>query len=300
MSGRLLPIGTFVCHDDQEIWGQGIVTEHTRGYACVAFSDGTTRRFSLTTQDRLVKLDSADVPADAPIRLAVGRAGLAERRRISDGIEDLINRFNAHFPDGFDSAKYREAEDYKVDELRKACAALEAVPACISAEDWDGAVEAMGRATSATNLLHTFEKIRTRKVSHSQRRAVAESLGRLIAARGDEIGHAVEDLGVALQPDGANKWTVTTWLACASHPDDHGCPMVRPTPIHAAAAALKVDLQYKAQPNARTWEKAAEVYKLLGMQVEPRFGRLSMLQLYTLLWYGCGLADANISRHNSP
>jgi hypothetical protein len=303
-----LVVGSFVCHDDHEAWGQGIVIDTSKGYVTVFFESGDSPKFNATTRSRLVVLDVADVPADSPLRTPRGRAGLAERRRRSraeqaerlnlpGGLQAMVRHFLTHFPAGFDDPKYLREEQYKVDDLARAAALLAPVPSLVEAGDWSSAVEAFGRAVGLTNLVHTFEKVKARAISAGQREAVARAVAGVMASQPDDLGPAVEALGSALRPDGADKWTVVSWVACASHPTDPSCPMLKPRPIQAAAEALGFDLAYAAQPNARTWGRGRALYGQLAAQVEAAgLGSRSALELYTLIWYGSGLADENIAR----
>jgi hypothetical protein len=298
-----LTTGTFVCHDDHEVWGQGVVVDTSGGYVTVLFETGDAPKFNPTTRARLIPLDLADVPADSPLRSPSARAALRERakqskadaaelRSLPGGLQELIRVFRGHFPAGFEDPAYAAHEHYKTDDLAKAAALLAPVPGLVDAGAWDAAVDAFGRAVGLTNLVHTFEKIRARDIGPGQREAVARAVAGVMAAEGDALGHAIAELGATLQPAGAAKWTIVSWVACASHPADPGCPMIKPEPIKAAAKALGFSLDYAPKINARTWERSRALYSKLAAEVEAAgLGVRSTLELYTLLWYGCGRAD---------
>lgn len=303
-----LNVGSFVCHDDHEVWGQGVVLDTSKGYVTVLFESGDSPKFNATTRSRLIPLDATDVLEDSPLRTQRGRAALAERRQRSrseqvertnlpGGLQAMIGRFLAHFPGGFGDPVYLRQEHYKVEDLARAAGLLAPVPALVEVGDWPSAVDAFGRAVGLTNLVHTYEKVKARAISAGQREAVARALAAVMASRPDDLGPAVAELGEALRPDGANKWTVVSWVACASHLADPSCPMFKPRPIQAAAEALGFDLHYAAQPNARTWGRGRSLYSQLAEQVQlAGLGSRSALELYTLMWYGSGLADEHIAR----
>ncbi|MBL8614984.1 MAG: hypothetical protein JNM72_05170 [Deltaproteobacteria bacterium] len=305
-----LTTGTFVCHDDHEVWGQGVVIDTSGGYVTVLFETGDAPKFNATTRARLIPLDAAEVPADSPLRSPAARVALregakqakadaAELKALPGGLQDLIRVFLNHFPAGFEDPVYAAHEHYKIADLAKAEALLAPVPGLVEAGAWDAAVDAFGRAVGLTNLVHTFEKIRARDIGPGQREAVARAVAGVMAAEGDALGQAVAELGAALRPDGADKWTIVSWVACASHRGDPSCPMIKPMPMQAAAKALGFSLDYAPKLNARTWERSRALYGKLAAEVEAAgLGARSTLELYTLLWYGCGLADRTIDRAN--
>jgi hypothetical protein len=212
---------------------------------------------------------------------------------------DLVKRFLRHFPGGFDDPQYRDMEDYKREDLAEARLALDrsTIEQAVAREDWPTVMERVSQAVQRTNLVYTFENMRVRDLIRTPSSAVARAVASALVAKGETMGGAVAELADGLKPHGANKWTVVSWLACAASVEEH--PFIKPTAIQSAAQALSFDIEYRPHPGARTWGRVVELYDLLRTALrEQGLQPRDMLDISTLLWYGCGLAEENISRQS--
>jgi hypothetical protein len=292
-----LSVGTIVCHDDREDWGMGIILRVGR-YTTTYFRDVGEKKFNAATIAHLVPLTEGEVSADDLLHTVSGRRLMTSRRKLSSNLDNLLKTFQEFFPAGFSDPDYLEEEDYKNNELKQAREILnrEHVAIAVRDEDWDGLKSRLNRSIQETNLIFSFEKIKLRDLSTPHLPAIGQALKLVCDATSDaELSVAISALADALRPDGANKWTVVSWLANLL--SDREPPFVKPTPIQTAERALAFDIQYKSHPNASTWSRINEAYQLVqtglkerGLKPRDRF------DVYTFLWYGSGLAKRNIDR----
>jgi hypothetical protein len=292
-----LSVGTIVCHDDREDWGMGIILRVGR-YTTTYFRDAGEKKFNASTIAHLVPLTDGEVSSDDLLHTVSGRRLMTSRRKLTSNLDNLLDTFQEFFPAGFADPDYLKVEDYKNNELEQAREILnrEHVANAVRDEDWEGLKTRLNSSIQKTNLIFSFEKIKLRDLSDAQLPVIGHALTLICDATSDaELSEAISALADALRPDGANKWTVVSWLANLL--SDREPPFVKPTPIQAAEKALAFDIKYKPHPNASTWSRINEVYKLVqtGLKergLEPR----DRFDVYTFLWYGSGLAKRNADR----
>ncbi len=152
--------------------------------------------------------------ADEVWRRLHDRAGDGDARYF--GFDGARARFGKFFPEGFLSAYYENRErDYKVKAKVKLDAALPVEAALTNA----GVGEAALAAFAGTDLLSPFEKMRVRDTLRGPRAdAFVHAAARFTLEGGPA---ALAAMAAALEPDGANKWTVASYLPFLWRPEIH-------------------------------------------------------------------------------
>jgi hypothetical protein len=92
-----------------------------------------------------------------------------------------------------------------------------------------------------------------------------------------------------LQPHGAAKWPVCSLIPFLLRPEEW--PFVKPTAIERAEAATGIDVEYQAQPNARTYALVRELYEAVGALLKERgMDPRDCIDVQTFLFVGSGMA----------
>lgn len=132
------------------------------------------------------------------------------------GFDGARARFLQHFPNGFHSDHYVNAErQYKLVAKDR----LETTAPLDVAVNASGLGEAVLAAYNATNLLSPFEKMRVRDALRSPSAdAFIRAAARFTLGEGER---ALQEMDHALKPHDAAKWTVVTYLPFLWRPEEH-------------------------------------------------------------------------------
>jgi len=278
-----LTAGDRVIHPNQQEWGIGKVLSATPDNLDVFFVGAGRKRLSRS----FIQLEKAE--------------GAASKHRLLDNLIEAteittddyvtvpmaIDRFMANYPDGFEDAAFIKASRDANLRGHKFCAQLlsqEELSRLIDEGDFAGVCDRARHVESTTNLLTKSE----RKVLHDALELPAcqklFSLGLAELFYGQEsdearFKHFLRTLGIL----GLNKWQFATLFSFIRYPQQN--TFVKPTAIQKAAKALCWRINYKVDPNWKTYDAIQRLYSyvrtnLLEEGMMPR----DMIDLQAFIW----------------
>lgn len=279
-----LTTGDRVTHPNQQGWGLGKVLSATSDNLDVFFVGAGRKRLSRS----FIKLDKAE--------------GAASKHRLLDNLIETsqivgddfvtipmaIERFMAKYPNGFEDADFiktaREAS-MRGHKLGAQLLSQEELSRLIADGSFDAVCDRARHVETSTNLLTKSE----RKVLHEALELPAcqklFSLGLAELFYGTEseearFKHFLRTLGI-LQ---LNKWQFATLFSFIRHPQQSA--FIKPTAIQNAAKALCWRINYKPEPNWKTYDAVARLYSyvrtnLLEEGLMPR----DLIDVQAFIWF---------------
>jgi hypothetical protein len=247
-----LTTGDRVTHPNQTEWGLGKVLSATPDNLDVFFVGAGRKRLSRS----FIQLEKAE--------------GAASKHRLLDNLIETsamssddfvtlpmaIERFTANYPDGFEDAAFIKATREATMRGHKFCTQLlsqEELSRLIGEGCFDAICDRARHVESATNLLTKSE----RKALHEALELPAcqklFSLGLADLLYGTEteearFKHFLRTLGILH----LNKWPFATLFSFIRHPQQHA--YIKTTAIQNAARALSWRINYKPEPNWKTYD----------------------------------------------
>ena len=180
------------------------------------------------------------------------------------GFDGARARFLRFFPDGFQSDHYmRKERAYKAAAKARLDAALP-VEAAVSGEGLGAAALA---AFHATDLLSPFEKMRVDDVLKSGRADAFIHAAARFTLEGGKAALAAMD--AALEPDGADKWTVASYLPFLWRPDVHMFLKPDTTRDFAERVGHPFPLRYEASLHHPVYDSLLDLARVTMAELAP-------------------------------
>ena len=278
-----LSAGDRVTHPNQKEWGLGKVLSATPDNLDVFFVGAGRKRLSRS----FIQLEKAEGAATKHRLLD----NLIETSEItSDGFVTVpmaIERFMANYPDGFEDAKFiKSARDANM-HGHKFCAQLlsqEELSKLIAEGSFDAVCDRARHVESLANLLTKSERQALHEALELPACQKLFALGLadlLYGAESEEarFKHFLRTLGI-LQ---LNKWQFATLFSFIRHPQQFA--FIKPTAIQNSARALCWRINYKADPNWKTYDAVIRLYSyvrtnLLEEGLMPR----DLIDVQAFIW----------------
>lgn len=288
----------FVRHSVKSEWGLGVIAGEDSLNLDIIFESQKRLKVAKSFKG-LVEIEDGEVPSDHPLRNLGGwakaerdgkRAGA--KRELPKGFDQFVAEFLKVFPGGLRSKECDDEErNYKVEKstyARKELAADVLEPMLARGEYSEILVRV--RKSLKLNLVFPNELIKFGAIPAASHKEIAERLVRLITAS-DETPKALEELAAALKPHDAAKWTIVSLIPFLLDPERW--PFVKPTFLQRTEKALGIEVEYDAQPNARTYELVCDLYEqvkglLEGLGREDFVPR-DFIDVQTFLWVASGM-----------
>ncbi|HSG24162.1 MAG TPA: DUF3553 domain-containing protein [Azonexus sp.] len=278
-----LTAGDRVMHPNQKEWGIGKVLSATPDNLDVFFVGAGHKRLSRS----FIKLEKTEGAASKH-RLLDNLIGASEIS--SDDFVTIpmaIERFMATYPDGFETPSFIKATREANMRGHKFCAHLlsqEEISRLIEEGCFGAVCERAQHVESSTNLLTKSE----RKAFHDAlelpacQKLFAVALADLLYGTESEearFKHFLRTLGI-LQ---LNKWPFATAFSFIRHPQQHA--FIKPSAIQKGAKALCWRINYKPEPNWKTYDAVLRLYSyvrtnLLEEGMMPR----DLIDVQSFIW----------------
>jgi hypothetical protein len=278
-----LNAGDRVMHPNQKEWGLGKVLSATPDNLDVFFVGAGRKRLSRS----FIKLEKAE--------------GAASKHRLLDNLIETsamssddfvtppmaIERFMANYPDGFEDPAFIKATREANMRGHKFCAQLlsqEELSRLIEEGSFNAVCDRARHVESTTNLLTKSE----RKVFHEAlelpacQKLFSLALADLLYGTETEearFKHFLRTLGILH----LNKWPFATLFSFIRHPQQHA--FVKPSATQNAAKALCWRINYKVEPNWKTYDAVLRLYSyvrtnLLEEGMMPR----DLIDVQSFIW----------------
>jgi len=278
-----LTTGDRVLHPNQQEWGLGKVLSATPDNLDVFFVGAGRKRLSRS----FIKLEKAEGAASKH-RLLDNLIGTTEM--VGDEFVTIpmaIERFMEKYPNGFEDADFIKNARETNQRGQKMCAQLlsqEELSRLIDEGSFDAVCDRARHVETSANLLTKTE----RKALHEALELPAcqklFSLGLADLLYGSEseearFKHFLRTLGILE----LNKWPFATLFSFLRHPQQSA--FIKPSAIQNAAKALCWRINYKAEPNWKTYDAVARLYSyvrtnLLEEGLMPR----DLIDVQAFIW----------------
>ncbi|MGB4064792.1 MAG: DUF3553 domain-containing protein [Azonexus sp.] len=278
-----LTTGDRVTHPNQQEWGLGKVLSATPDNLDVFFVGAGRKRLSRS----FIKLEKAE--------------GAASKHRLLDNLIETsqivgdsfvtipmaIERFMAKYPNGFEDADYIKSVREANMRGQKMCAQLlsqDELSRLIAEGSFDAVCDRARHVETSANLLTKSE----RKTLHEAlelpacQKLFSLALAELLYGTESEearFKHFLRTLGILE----LNKWQFATLFSFIRHPQQSA--FIKPTAIQNAAKALCWRINYKPDPNWKTYDAVARLYSyvrtnLLEEGLMPR----DLIDVQAFIW----------------
>lgn len=278
-----LTTGDRVTHPSQQEWGLGKVLSATPDNLDVFFVGAGRKRLSRS----FIKLEKAEGAASKHRLLD----NLIETSQIvSDDFVTIpmaIERFMAKYPNGFEDADFIKSAREANLRGQKMCTQLlsqEELSRLIADGSFDVVCDRARHVETSTNLLTKTE----RKTLHEAlelpacQKLFSLALAELLYGPENEearFKHFLRTLGILE----LNKWPFATLFSFIRHPQQSA--FIKPSAIQNAAKALCWRINYKPEPNWKTYDAVARLYSyvrtnLLEEGLMPR----DLIDVQAFIW----------------
>lgn len=275
--------GDRVMHPNQKEWGLGKVLSATPENLDVFFVGAGRKKLSRS----FIKLEKAEGAASKHRLLD----NLIETSEIAgDGFVTLpmaVERFMGIYPDGFEDADFIKATRDANTRGHKFCAQLlsqEELFRLIQEGSFEAVCDRARHVESTANMLTKSE----RKVFHdaldlpASQKLFAAALADLLYGTETEearFKHFLRTLGILR----LNKWPFATLFSFIRYPQAHA--YIKPTVIQNSAKALCWRINYKPEPNWKTYDAVLRLYSyvrtnLLEEGMMPR----DLIDVQSFIW----------------
>lgn len=270
---NLLTSGDRVLHPKQEAWGVGKVLCATPDSLDVFFVGAGRKKLSRS----VIALEKAEGPASKH-RLLDNLVDATEI--VSDEFVTIpmaLARFNGIYPDGFDDSAFIKATREANAHGHKFCSQLlsqEELSRLIDSGDFAAVCDRARHIESTTSLLTKSERKAFHEVLElpACQKMFALALAELLYGSGTEearFKHFLRTLGIL----DLNKWPFATLFSFIRYPQQHA--FIKPSVIQKSAKALCWRINYKAEPNWKTYDAVLRLYtyvrtSLLEEGIMPR------------------------------
>jgi hypothetical protein len=287
----------FVRHSTNSSWGIGAVAAEDASNQELLF-EGVGYKKVAKSFHVLAELADDDVPANHPLRKLEGwpkveRDGkrAAAARDLPKRFDGFIKEFLARYPGGLHSPECdKEEREPKVQAAAYARKELDPaiLDGLLASSDHKEVLQRARRSLSKVSLAFPNELMKFGDTPTSAEKDVAVRIVRLVKA-GAQTPAALAQLAAALAPHGAAKWPIVSLLPFLLDPEHW--PFVKPTFIQRAEKATGIDVEYDANPNARTYELVRDLYAhVFAALVERGLAPRDFIDVQTFLWVASGMA----------
>lgn len=278
-----LTLGDRVMHPNQQEWGVGKVLSATPDTLDIFFVGAGRKRLSRA----FVSVEKVE--------------GVASKHRLLDNLiatSEIINdhfvtvpmavkRFRDNFPEGFDDASFVKATRDANMTGHKFCTQLlsqEELSRLVDEGRFEDICDRARHVESVANLLTKLERKTLHETLETPASQKLFSLGLADLFYGAEseearFKHFLRTIGIL----DLNKWTYATLFNFIRYPQKHA--LIKPAVIQNAAKALCWRINYKAEPNWKTYDAVLRLYSyvrtnLLEEGLIPR----DLLDVQSFVW----------------
>lgn len=253
-----LTSGDRVMHPNQKEWGLGKVLSTTPDNLDIFFVGAGRKRLSRS----FIQLEKAE--------------GAASKHRLLDNLIDpseingddfvtipmAVERFMGHYPDGFEDPAFIKATRDATIRGHKFCAQLlsqEELSRLIQEGSFEAICDRARHVESTTNLLTKSERKALQEALElpACQKLFSVALADLLYGTETEearFKHFLRTLGILH----LNKWPFATLFSFIRHPQQFA--FVKPTAIQKSARALCWRINYKPEPNWKTYDAVLRLY----------------------------------------
>jgi len=247
-------------------WGLGrVASSPSSGKISVVFREGGARTLALSHAklERVADEERADGWLDL---LSLGPVS-SSRPHVSPA--QAAARFLALHPDGFRDDGYlqRVRKPFEAArEIVRGSLSRDSLRSAVRSRRWEPVCRSALEALAAAKLVPSTDVSLLRRALEASgaRRCFGTALVELLHGR-----HAPEervvDFATALRELGASRWSLATFFAFARAPEHH--LLLRPGETSAAAAALRVDIEFRAEVNGATYARLLRLAHALAEEV---------------------------------
>jgi len=262
----LLAVGDRVRSSARPEWGLGrVASAQSGGKVCVVFREAGPRTLSLV-HAKLEPIGDGE-PPDAWLDL-LSLAPVAPQPA-HQSPRQAAERFLATYPRGFRDPAYVRLERGPLEAahaILRRTLSREGLRTAGRSRRFEPVCKAACEALSAAKLVPAADGALLRRALESSalRTRFGTALADLFYGRqGPEA--RVERFAAALEELGACRWSLATFFAFARQPDQH--VFLRPGETPLAAAALRVDLAFRAAVNAETYSRLLRLARCLSAEL---------------------------------
>jgi hypothetical protein len=183
----------------------------------------------------------------------------------------LVTCFKRHFPEGFESRNFHDQERAYKEQARNLLndgLAESTFDRLLHEERYSEVWKIAKDVLQSTNLVHYIEKAKfvdDRNIQYHQ--PFAKALYDLLH-RSAEMEQPFANFCEVLSAMGANKWTIATYYQFLA--TDGKWMFMKPSIMKRMADALKIALNYKAEPNWLTYSKLQELADRVESELRSR------------------------------
>lgn len=281
--------GDFVLHKSRPEWGVGKVLDVNTSAVQVFFVNAGKRLF----EQPAGFLETAPEGAkDHPLLAHIAPAVLNGSAKFLS-LAECISRFQRLFPDGFQDSGYLST-DPKKGERNYKVQASQLARSLLAKSDWTDLAsqrrygeicQRLSRVESATNLLHTIEKIKWHAALNDERlqKQLADALYDDIYGSGSRISRFDALVKALSHCDGCAKWPTATYYGFLLEPKSR--IFIKPEVTKFAAEACGWDLQYDSVPNWNTLSRAEALAQYLFDSLTALgMGPRDMIDVQSFIW----------------
>ncbi|MEN9480036.1 MAG: hypothetical protein RLZZ298_1431 [Pseudomonadota bacterium] len=278
-----LTSGDRVMHPNQQEWGIGKVLSATPEHLDIFFVGAGRKKLSRS----FVNVEQVE--------------GAASKHRLLDNLmatseisndyfvtlPTAIKRFMESYPDGFDDSSFIKATRNANMAGNKLCTQLlsqDELSRLIETGSFEAICDRARHVESTTSLLTKLEQKALHEALETPACQKLFSLGLLDLLYGEEteearFKHFLRTLGILH----LNKWSYATLFSFIRYPQQHA--LIKPTAIQNAAKALCWRINYKPEPNWKTYDAVLRLYSyirtsLLEEGMMPR----DLIDVQSFIW----------------
>lgn len=294
---RNFSVGSLVEHPNRPQWGPGKVVKVVSERLYIVWRDLPDREAKKLISSAVILAENQHDPVLDNLPPLVEKDGelMLPARRVP--FQDALDRFTSLYPQGFNDPAYLGT--LKEGERVYKWAAHEHFVEHLGGDkfrdllenDLRRLVQEVERVVSKVNLLYTTEAAAFRdalKVDTAAR-SFLSALADLLDADmvGEEVFEAYAD-SVSALPAARGKvatWPVTTIIPFLAQPDRH--MLLKPDLTKTVADSLGFELNYRPEPNWRTYRSLLQMAEIYREKLAP-LGPRDLIDVQSFFWVGCG------------
>ena len=220
-------------------------------------------------------------------------------RRSPLDFDHLVDGFVRFFDGGFNSEDFEKKErKYMADaaNVLKDKLGKDAFESLLRDGQFAEVCEIAKHVLRSTNLAHRMEQIKfvDRLKIKTNQEPFANALYDLLHGSG-EMEQRFTNFCNLLSEMGANKWPVATYFQFLA--SDGKWMFMKPTVMQQMAESLKISLEYKPEPNWRTYSKLQELATRADSELQNRGLKPdSRIDVQGFIWASIGIEDGKYGR----
>lgn len=263
--GSELAIGDRVCSTARPEWGLGrVASSPSAGKLSVLFREGGARTLALAYA-KLERIADGE-RTDGWLEL-LSLEPVSAAPHVSP--TQAAARFLARHPDGFRDEGYlrRERGPFEAArEILRGALSRESLRSAQRSRRWEPVCRSALEALAAAKLVPSGDVTLLRRALEASgaRRCFGSALGDLLHGR-RAPEERVAAFATALRELDVARWSLATFFAFARAPEQH--LLLRPGETPAAAAALRFDIEYRAEVNSATYARLLRLAHALAKEV---------------------------------